>query len=231
MKLGTPVFGFTIRATEIREGLYFSFSASVQTIYNDIDKAMLARLSTLEATGIYAAAYRIMDVSLIPVSAVLTAAYPKFFRLGVDGIQATLRYAKPLMYRALAYASLVAVGLLISAPIVPHILGMEYRLTAEALCWLAVLPLIKAAHFFLGDALTGAGYQGLRTAIGSGVAAFNVSINMWIIPKYSWRGAAVSSIASDALLLALVATGVFVLYRRSQHLAPQTEAFEARARV
>ena len=229
VKLGTPAFNLTRDAAEIREGLYFSVTQSALTIYNDIDKAMLARLSTLEATGIYGAAYRIIDVSLTPVSAVLVAAYPKFFRLGVDGIPATLRYAKPLVYRAVGYASLVAVALLIGAPIVPLLLGGEYRLTAEALRWLAVLPLLKAVHFFLADALTGAGYQALRTAISAGVAVFNVCINMWIIPAYSWRGAAWSSIASDALLLSAFAMAVFVLVRRAQHLAGRAQVIEARA--
>ncbi len=49
-------------------------------------------------------------------------------------------------------------------------------------------------------ALTGAGYQGLRTLAQVGVAAFNILINLWIIPAYGWRGAAWSSIASDGLL-------------------------------
>jgi O-antigen/teichoic acid export membrane protein len=229
VKLGAPAFNFTRHAAEIREGFYFSVMQSAQTIYNDIDKAMLARLSTLEATGIYGAAYRLIDVSVTPLASVLVAAYPNFFRVGVDGIPATLRYIKPLILRALGYATFVAVALLAGAGVVPLILGSEYRLTAEALRWLAVLPLLKAVHFFLADALTGAGYQALRTAISAGVAVFNVCINMWIIPAYSWRGAAWSSIASDALLVCAIGTAVFVLFRRSQHLPSRTKVIEARA--
>jgi O-antigen/teichoic acid export membrane protein len=228
-KLGTPVLSFARRAAEIREGFYFSVAQSAQTIYNDIDKTMLARLSTLEATGIYGAAYRLIDVSFAPVGSVLVAAYPNFFRVGVDGIPATLRYARPLIVRALGYATLIAAALLAGAGVVPLILGSEYRQTSEALRWLAVLPLLKAVHSFFADALTGAGYQALRTAISAGVAVFNLCINMWIIPAYSWRGAAWSSIASDALLLSAVATAVFVLLRRSQHLASRAEVVEARA--
>jgi O-antigen/teichoic acid export membrane protein len=229
VKLGTPTFGFSRSAAEIREGLYFSVMQSAQTIYNDIDKAMLSRLSTLEATGIYGAAYRIVDVSFAPVAAVLVAAFPGFFRVGADGISATLRYVKPLILRALGYAALVAVGLLIGARLLPLILGDEYRLTVEALRWLAVLPLLKAVHSFLADALTGAGYQALRTVISAGVAVFNVLINIWIIPLYSWRGAAWSSIASDALLIFGIGTAVFILSRRSQSFPGRTKALDARA--
>lgn len=199
-KLGTPAFHFAHNAGEVREGFYFSVAQSAQTIYNDIDKAMLARLSTLEATGIYGAAYRLIDVSFAPVTSLLTAAYPNFFRVGMDGIPATLRYVRPLIVRALGYSTLVAVALLAGAGVVPLILGGEYRLTSEALRWLAVLPLLKAVHSFLADALTGAGYQALRTVICAGVAVFNVCVNLWAIPAYSWRGAAWSSIASDGLL-------------------------------
>ena len=227
-KLGAPTFTFARRAAEIRDGFYFSVAQSAQTIYNDIDKTMLARLSTLEATGIYGAAYRLIDVSFAPVTSVLVAAYPNFFRVGVDGIPATFRYMRPLILRALGYAVLVALALLVGAGVVPIILGGEYRLTSEALRWLAVLPLLKAVHSFFADALTGAGYQPLRTAICAGVAVFNVCINLWLIPAYSWRGAAWSSIASDALLLSAFATAGFVLLRRSQHLPSPAKVIEAR---
>jgi hypothetical protein len=52
---------------------------------------------------------------------------------------------------------------------------------------------------------------------------------MWIIPAYSWRGAAWSSIASDALLVCGIGTAVFVLLRRSQRLPGRTKVFEVRA--
>jgi O-antigen/teichoic acid export membrane protein len=229
VKLGVPVLNLSRTAAEFREGIYFSVSQSAQTIYNDIDKAMLARLSTLEATGIYGAAYRLIDVSFTPVASVLVAAYPNFFRVGADGMTATLRYVKPLMLRALGYAAFVAAAVLVGAGLLPLILGGEYRLSVEALRWLAVLPLLKAVHVFLSDALTGAGYQALRTAINAGVAVFNVLINMWIIPAYSWRGAAWSSIATDALLVCGIGTAVFVLSRRSQRLPDRTNALEVRA--
>jgi O-antigen/teichoic acid export membrane protein len=228
-KLGVPVFSLSRTAAEFREGFYFSVSQSAQTIYNDIDKTMLAGLGTLEATGIYGAAYRLIDVSFAPVCSLLAAAYTNLFRIGLGGISATLQYARPLILRALGYAAFVSIALLAGAGIVPHILGGEYRLTVEALRWLAILPMLKVVHFFLSDALAGAGYQGLRTFIQVGVAVFNVLINLWIIPIYSWRGAAWSSIASDALLTCGIGAAALVLSRRSQTATSGTKVFEVRA--
>jgi O-antigen/teichoic acid export membrane protein len=108
------------------------------------------------------------------------------------------------------------VAILLFAGIVPLILGPEYVFTAEALRWLALLPVLKVMHYFLSDSLTGAGYQGVRTCVQAGVALFNVLINLWIIPAYSWRGAAWSSIASDALLVCSVGTAAYVLSRRAR---------------
>jgi O-antigen/teichoic acid export membrane protein len=228
-RLGVPVFSISRTAAEFREGVYFSVSQSAQTIYNDIDKTMLAGLGTLQATGIYGAAYRLIDVSFAPVCSLQAAAYTNLFRIGLGGISATLRYARPLILRALGYAAFVSIALLAGAGIVPHILGGEYRLTVEALRWLSILPVLKVVHFFLSDALAGAGYQGLRTFIQVGVAIFNVLINLWIIPIYSWRGAAWSSIASDALLACGIGAAALVLSHRSQAGTAGTKAFEVRA--
>jgi O-antigen/teichoic acid export membrane protein len=215
-KLGAPTFNWRRSIGEMREGFYFSASLSAQTVYNDIDKTMLARLGSLEATGIYGAAYRLIDVSFVPVYSVLAASYPSFFRAGTDGISACLRYAKPLLLRAAAYSAFVCIVLFLCAGAVPHILGAEYARTSDALRWLALLPLLKTFHYFFSNALTGAGYQGLRTSIQVLVALFNVAINSWIIPLYSWRGAAWSSLASDALLAFSVGAAAIVLSRRSQ---------------
>ena len=96
---------------------------------------------------------------------------------------------------------------MLGAPLVPHILGRQYADVTEALRWLALLPALKTLHFFTADALTGADHQGTRSLIQIGVAAFNVLVNLWIIPAYGWRGAAWSSIASDGLLaLSLLVT-------------------------
>jgi O-antigen/teichoic acid export membrane protein len=199
--LGKPRLALArLGGKETVEGIYFSVGISATTIYNDIDKTMLARLSTLEATGIYGAAYRLIDVAFVPVMAVASAAYPGFFREGKDGVQATMHYGRNILKRVVPYPLFVFVALFIGAPLVPWALGHQYVHVSEALRWLAVLPLLRTFQYFIADSLTGAGYQGLRTLVQVGVAVFNILINLWIIPAYGWRGAAWSSIASDGLL-------------------------------
>jgi O-antigen/teichoic acid export membrane protein len=215
-RLGSPKGGYRFGLTQLREGSFFSVGLSAQTIYNDIDKTMLVRLSTLEAAGIYGAAYRLIDVSFTPVTALLYAAYARFFREGERGIESSVSYASRLIVRAAGYSGVICIGVLLFAGLVPVVLGSEYRDTVEALRWLAVLPIFKSIHYFLSDTLTSVGYQWLRSAIQVGVACFNIAINLWLIPRYSWRGAAWSSIASDALLAAAIGSAVLVVQRRTR---------------
>jgi O-antigen/teichoic acid export membrane protein len=212
--LGRPVLALWRIKPELLEGCYFSVSMSSQSIYNDIDKTMIVQLSTLDSAGIYAAAYRLIDVAFLPVRSLLWAAYPSFFRHGESGLAASTKYARRLLPRASLYSLLACLVLFVGAPVVPHLLGAEYARTTVALRWLSPLPLLKTLHYFVADSLSGAGLQGLRTAVQVGVAVFNILLNLWLIPAYSWRGAAWSSLASDGLLAASLWIVVFLLGRQ-----------------
>jgi O-antigen/teichoic acid export membrane protein len=212
-RVGAPRVALHRIGPEFIEGFYFATSLSAQTIYNDIDKTMLARMVTLDAAGIYAAAYRIIDVAFTPIRSLLNAAYPGFFRHGANGIDVSLSFSLRLIRPAAIYSLGASAAMLIGAPLLPRILGSQFAATTEALRWLALLPLLKSLHYFMGEALTGAGYQGVRTIMHVVVAVFNVLVNFWIIPAYGWRGAAWSSLASDGLLAALMYGSVRVLTR------------------
>jgi O-antigen/teichoic acid export membrane protein len=213
--LGKPRLALHRIRAEVAEGFNFSVGQSAATIYNDIDKTMVARLATLEAAGVYAAAYRLIDVAFVPVRALLTATLPGFYRTGAGGLQATMRYGKRMLIKVLPYSLFSFAAMILGARLVPHILGRQYADVPEALRWLALLPVLKTLHFFTADALTGADHQGTRSLIQVGVATFNVLINLWIIPAYGWRGAAWSSIASDGLLAMSLLVAVTYLCRTS----------------
>jgi O-antigen/teichoic acid export membrane protein len=201
---GMPRFSLSALWQDLREGSFFAISTSAQTIYNDIDKTMLARLSTFSATGVYAAAYRIIDTSLTPVRSLVSAAYPQFFRVGTQGIDATYSYAKRLIRKALVFGALDFAALMLVAPLMPRILGPMYADVAPAIQLLALIPLMRCVHWFLADALSGANAQIVRTSVQVGVALLNVGLNLIILPRWSWVGAAWTSLASDAVLMIAV---------------------------
>jgi O-antigen/teichoic acid export membrane protein len=191
-------------AAQWREGLLFAVSASSQNVYNDIDKTMLARLDTLAAAGIYAAAYRILDFAFVPMRAALAAAYPRFFKSGANGLGSALRFSKKIALPGIAYAVVVAGVLLLGSTAIPVVLGAEYSQSVGAVQMLAALPLLRWTHYLAADSLTGAGFQGARTACQIAVAMINIGLNFWLITDYSWTGAVLSTLISDGLLAVML---------------------------
>lgn len=227
-ELGAPDFAGA-GMPRIREGFYFSVGQSAGGIYSEIDKTMLARLATLQAAGAYGAAYRILDVAVAPLLSLLIASYTQFFRSGTAGVSGTVKFAKRLLPIATGYGALVGVGLWLCAPLVPYLLGEGYGDTVGALRWLALLPVLRAVQFLGADTLTGAGKQAVRSALYVIVAVVNVSLNLWLIPLYSWRGAAWASLVSDALLALMVWCVVLWLYRAERGAARAGAVFATTA--
>ncbi len=183
-----------------RDGVQFSIGLASQAVYNDVDKAMLFRLTTPDATGVYTAAYRVVDMAFIPMRAVLAAAYPRFFASGAGGLAGALALTRHLAVPSAAYAVAASLALLLGAPLLPVLLGESYAGSVGVLRALAVLPLLKVAHHLAADTLTGAGHQGARSAWQVAVAVVNVAANLVLIPAYGVSGAVASSIACDGLL-------------------------------
>ncbi len=198
-----------------RDGLAFSVGLGSQAVYNDVDKAMLARITGATSAGVYTAAYRLVDMAFIPVRALLSAAYPRFFAAGGDGIRGTVVLARSLVPVSAGYAALASAGLFLAAPLAPLLLGSGYDDVVPVLRGLALLPLLKVAHYLAADALTGAGLQGARSAWQVGVAGLNVALNLALIPAYGITGAVVSSLACDAAL-GLALWGLVARHLRAQ---------------
>lgn len=217
-ELGRPELKPGHLRSELREGSLFAFSLSAQSIYSDSDKTILARLATLEAAGVYGAAARIVDVAFVPVGALVSASYARFFQHGADGIRAAAAFGRRLLGFGVAYALVAGAMLFLLSPALPVILGEEYRGAAEALRWLAPVPLLRCIHAFGSNTLTGGGHQGTRCALQVIIAVASVGLNLWLIPRYSWHGAAVANLLSHGTLAIAVWAAVWQLTSRNGHV-------------
>ena len=115
-----------------------------------------------------------------------------------------------------------AAGILLLAPLIPHLVGRDFSGVLVALRWLCCIPLLRGIHRATGSALTGSGRQNLRTTAQVIVAAVNLLLNLWWIPVYGWIGAAWSSLASDGLLAVL--NVLMLLWGWKQGLGAETNA-------
>ncbi|MGD1921241.1 MAG: oligosaccharide flippase family protein [Pleurocapsa sp.] len=214
-QIGYPKFDLSKVSSDLKLGLSFAIGVSAQNIYNDLDKSMLAKLSTLEATGIYGAAYHILNVALTPIQSVALASFRKFFQQGASGIKGSFALCKKLLPMTFAYSLAAIVGIVVCSPLIPKILGSEYQNSVFALIWLAPTIIFRTMHFLAADTLTGANYQTARTIIQVLVAMINGLLNFWLIPLYSWHGAIWATIASEFLLMVVLWGAVYKYSKQS----------------
>jgi O-antigen/teichoic acid export membrane protein len=202
-RFGLPVFSLRLLRDRLGEGFVFALSYSTGAIYNDIDKVMLGHFGLNAANGVYTMAYRIVDIGTMPFNSIQAAAFPRFFRLGVDGLNNTAGYAIRIIRHTVPIAVLCAAVMFLAAPIIPHLVEPGFAQSVEALRWLCLIPIFRALHISAGDALTASGDQRIRLGTQATVSVFNFCVNLYLIPHFGWRGAAWASLATDGLLVVL----------------------------
>jgi O-antigen/teichoic acid export membrane protein len=200
---GKPQFSAALLKDRAGEGLVFALSYSTTGICNDLDKAMLSHYGMSLANGVYTMAYRVVDAAMVPISAVHAAAFPRFFKRGLDGAQSTCAFARRILKRTAPTGLLLALLMFILAPLIPRFVGGSFAQSTAALRWLCLLPIFRSFHMSAGDALTGAGHQKLRLSTQTFAALLNFGINLYLIPHLGWLGAAWSSTATDGALAVL----------------------------
>ena len=212
---GLPTFSLSLFIRRASEGFVFAISGSTTAVYNDIDKVVLSHDGMNQANGIYSMAYRVVNIGTMPIMSIVSAAFPSFFRAGVNGIGATIPMARQLLKRTAALGLVISCSMFLLAPIIPHLVGKSYAESVSALRWLCLIPFFRCFHLSAGDAIAGAGLQRFRLMSQSIAAIGNLLLNIYLIPRYSWHGAAWASLATDGALGVMNWTAVILLSKRA----------------
>lgn len=214
-KLASPKISFPSLLAEMKQGFYFSINECSGSINANLDKSMLASLSSLTAAGFYSAAYRFVDFGYFPLFSVQAATYPRFFKHGASGIKGSWSFARRLLPLAFMYGGASAFLMIFVAPIlIPWVLGSEYKEATSILIWLSPIHLLISLQFLLEDSLTASGFQGIRSAIQVTSAVINFGLNFLLIPLLSWKGAAAATLVSETFKLITLSSFVFVYYKK-----------------
>lgn len=196
-------------AQVLREGWPFAVGSAAQKVYVDIDKLMLARMTTLEITGAYSAAYRVVDMANVPLMSFFAAAAPRFFRAGGDGTRGVASYAWRVLPLPLLYALAVSGGLYLLAGFLPWVLGAGFVQAVAVLQWLAWLPLVGLPRSFLQFVVIGADQQRTLVYVLIAGATLNVALNLWLIPVLGWRGAVLATYTAELTMALMLAVSLF----------------------
>jgi O-antigen/teichoic acid export membrane protein len=221
---GLPSFAPSLLIKRAGEGFVFAISGSTTSVYNDLDKVMLSHYGMLQANGIYSMAYRVVNIGTMPVMSLVGAAFPRFFQAGVNGARAVLPMARTLLKRTLIPGVIAVIGMFAFAPILPHLVGNSYKEAVSALQWLCLIPIFRCFNLSAGDALSGCGDQKFRLVCQASAALGNGALNFYLIPRYSWHGAAWASLLTDGALGLMNWIALLYLARRSKPIGPAATA-------
>src|SRR6185437_17172238 len=103
----------------------------------------------------------------------------------------------------LLYGVGAAAALFFGAGLLPKLFGPSFQESVVALRWLCLLPLLRVLHYAWGTTITASASQWYRTGTQAGAAVLNLGLCAWMIPLWSWEGAAWASLLTDGSLAVL----------------------------
>jgi O-antigen/teichoic acid export membrane protein len=148
--------------------------------------------------GIYNAAYKIFLVFIVPFQLILTAFFPKLSR----NKPSKLNNFKSLFYTyslSLFISSLIIFFVLFyfSNDIIHIVFGLKYAEAYKPLSILSLNVLVIGINIVFGNPLIAWGQQ-KKYIIPIGIGAItNIILNIILIPKYSYNGAAIATLFSE----------------------------------
>lgn len=167
------------------------------------DAILLSLLVPAEDVGIYAVAFRFIDQAFVIPGLFVAAVFPILTRLVHEG-PGRADAAINRTFQVLALGSLVlALGVLtLAGPIVHLIAGPEFEPAVRPARILALsLPFIFCAPVFYSLCIA---VNRQRALVWMGLASLglNVALNLLLIPRYSYNGAAAATVVSEGVSFA-----------------------------
>ncbi len=187
-------------------------------IYFKIDIVMLRHLmDEMNPVGYYAAASRLLEGVLFLLFP-LANVYFRNLRLMANEPARFFTLLYKLIYASVATAAvLVVLGLIYGEPLFVLGFGDPFREGTGLLHWLLFSLLFMVPNLILTQAAL-AIEKDTHYALGAVLAALiNVALNVFLIPQYGAKGAAVSTLITEGLLLCYIAAGLHSWRVRQAH--------------
>jgi len=186
-----------------RDAVAVGVVSSIGLLHFRGDAILLSLLAPARDVGIYAVAYRFIDQAFVLPGFIVAAVFPILARRLHEGpgrADETINRA----FQVLALAS-VAIGfavLTLARPIVLTIAGEDFEEAVEPARILAFcLPFIFCGPVFYNLCVA---VNRMRLLIWMAVASLgvNVALNLILIPRYSYNGAAIATVVSEGVSFA-----------------------------
>lgn len=215
-----------IQRDHLRDSVTFAAGMSALSFQNDSDKLMLSAYHFEREGGLYSAAYRIVQLGLVPISALVAATHIRF--LDHDSFQYNQHLHRSMKYASVAfvYAVVVAIALWFAAPLPGLLIGSEFEESTTIIRFLVPLVPLRALSSFPMNGLVGLGRVRLRTTLLLVSAVVSFIAYIILIPRYTWKGAVWGTMLSE-LFLVICTWSALVRVQRQHNAKLRTHTGES----
>ncbi len=219
-KAGTEPGSNISSADLVKSGGIFTTGNLVSRLNNDFDKLLLAsRLGSVSSVGTYAVGYRLVEYSLLPLTALSAAAYPRMFRAGEQSGASARDLARRLATLYVGTGLVLTAGLFVGRELTEWVFGSSYGDLSTVITMLLGLPVIRAMVNLLGEPLTGSGNHRRRVLIMVAAMIANLTVNLALLDRIGWRAAVWATYASEITQLVLLVAVTAHLHRQESRAA------------
>ena len=184
----------------------FALTSLFSLIISSIDMVMITNMVGSYANGIYSAAYKLTSVFVTfygVYSAVVFPVMSRFFKNEKNLL--FVSFEKSVKYLMLIFIPLSFATMVYSQDIIILFFGKEYLASSNALSILMWTVSITILCGVCSNLLNASHKEKYVTLILMASAIFNTIANLIIIPKYSYNGAALTTITTD-----IIGTSLFI---------------------
>lgn len=188
----------------VKQAMIFGFSMFLVTIYDRVAVLMLGKMQTDAVVGWYSAAYKLIALTSVIPTIIVTATFPKLSReSNVRDEVVALLFTKGFKYLVFLVLPLIAGVAILAEPLIRLICGPGYEPAVPALRVLVFTSGLSFMNIYLAGLFWATNHQKTMFIFQALALVANVALNLFLIPRYAHLGAAWASVATEGLVFLL----------------------------
>ncbi|MBN1466498.1 flippase [candidate division KSB1 bacterium] len=184
--------------------IYLGISAFLSMVYNYQDILMLSKMGTMQDIGYYSAAHRVLMVTRIFPTILATAFLPQLSAHHADKNRLADFFSQGVSYLFLIIFPLIPATVLLADPIIQFICGIDFIPAADALRILAFAVTAQIMNIFFVPLYVATNNEKKIVHFQIIGLIVNVVLNVLLIPLLSFNGAALATVATEAIIFIFI---------------------------
>ena len=188
------LFDMSVIRNILRMAIPFAVLIGCGVILHRADILFMGWLRPLEEVAIYSASAKLTDSLSLISGSMVTALYPVLSVKAATSQEELFRiYNNSIRGFGILGFGICAIIVVLAKPIILFLFGESYLSGVTAMQWLGLAFLFSVISGPVGTLLLATGHRMHHLLlVGIVVLSINILLNLWLIPLYSYNGAAVS---------------------------------------